>query len=71
MFELSRDLEARSLGSEILPLLKKLGIGAAAGAGTTILGDVLGGSDSSAPAAPASKRDLTYVHILRQERMFS
>ena len=59
------DLATRGLASDIIPLLKKLGLGVAAGAGTTILGDVLGGGDSSsAPAStatPASKRDFEYV----------
>lgn len=65
---LPSDFEARGLGSDLLPLLKKLGIGAAAGAGTTILGDALGGSDSSSAAAPAatpaSRRDFMYVRHL-------
>ena len=65
---LTRDFEARGLSSELGPLLKKLGIGAAAGAGTTILGNLLGGDDSSssAPAStatPASKRDFESVSI--------
>lgn len=52
-----RDIDARGLSSEIVPLLKKLGLGIAAGAGTTALGDVLGGSSDSS-AAPASRRDV-------------
>ena len=40
---LQRELDGRGIASEIVPFLKKLGLGAAAGAGTTILGDELGG----------------------------
>lgn len=57
-----RDIDARALSSEITSILKKLGLGIAAGAGTTALGDALGGSDSSSAATPsatpASKREL-------------
>lgn len=73
-FYLSSDFEARGLGSEIVPLLKKLGLGIAAGAGTTALGDALGGSDSSSAAAPAatpaSRRELTYVHHIISARRY-
>lgn len=54
----TRDFDSRSLSSELGPLLKKLGLGAAAGAGVTALGDALSGSSDSS-AAPASKRDAT------------